>query len=107
MKTFKNIKFKPCKDIQGVRGQIEINGQVVSIISGMFTQGSKIDSPLVSDHWSFEVAVWESNDSSKWTTKKWISGATGIEFPIKSFMNRRQINKLLKRIDSWKFSNSI
>jgi len=98
MKTFKNIEFKPCNDIQGVRGKIEINGQVVSIISGMFTQGSKIDSPLVRDHWSFEIAVWESNDPFKWTTKNWVRGAMGIERPIKHGMNRRQINTLLKKI---------
>ena len=107
MKTFKNIRFTPCNDVQGVKGKITINGQVVSIISGLHTQGTKIDSPSVRDHVWFEVAIWESNDPSKWTTKKWISGAMGVEFPIKAFMNRRQINKLLKRIDSWSFSNRI
>ena len=58
MKTFKNIEFKPCNDVDGVRGQIEINGQVVSIISGVRTQS--IGSRLVKNHWSFEVAVWET-----------------------------------------------
>ena len=98
MKTFKDIEFKPCNNIQGVRGQIEINGQVVSVISGMLTQGSKIDSSLVSDHLSFELAIWESNDPSKWTTKNWVRGAIGIQCPIKEGMNRRQINRLLKKI---------
>ena len=98
MKTFKNIQFKPCNDVDGVRGQIEINGQVVSIISGVRTQS--IGSRLVKDHWSFEVSVWNANDSSKWTTKKWVRDAQGIQFPIKADMNRRQINTLLKKIQS-------
>ena len=100
MKTFKNIEFKPCNDVDGVRGQIEINGQVVSIISGVRTQGTKIDSRLVKDHWLFEVAVWDANDSSKWTTRKWVRDAQGIQFPIKADMGRRQINTLLKKIQS-------
>lgn len=100
MKTFKNIQFKPCNNIEGVRGQIEINGQVVSIISGMGTQGSKIDSPLVAEHWSFEVAVWEADNTSKWTTKKWVRDAIGIQCPVKGHMTRRQINNLLKKIQA-------
>ena len=100
MKTFKNIEFEPCNNIEGVRGQIEINGQVVSIISGMHTQGSKIDSPSVRHHMSFEVAVWEANNPSKWTTKKWVRDARGIECPVKGHMTRRQINNLLKKIQA-------
>lgn len=100
MKTFKNIEFKPCNDVDGVRGQIKINGQVVSIISGVWTQGTKIASRLVKDHWLFEVAVWDANDPSKWTTKKWVRDAQGIQCPIKGNMNRRQINALLKKIQS-------
>ena len=100
MKTFKHIAFNPCDKVQGVKAQIEIKGQVVSIISGLWTQGSKIDSPLVGDHWSFEVAVWEAKDPSKWTTKKWVRDAIGIQCPIKGGMNRRQINALMKRIQN-------
>lgn len=100
MKTFKNIQFKPCNNIEGVRGQIEINGQVVSIISGMNSQGTRIDSSLVKDHWLFEVAIWEANNPSKWTTKKWVRDAIGIQCPVKGDMNRRQINTLLKNIQA-------
>jgi len=100
MKTFKDIVFKPCKDIEGIRGQIEINGQVVSVISGMWTRGTWTTSPLVHKHDLFEVAVWPVGQPDLWNTKKWHRKAQGIQCPVVGDLNRRAINRLMKKIQA-------
>lgn len=100
MKTFKHIVFKPSKDIEGIRGQIEINGQVLSVISGMWTKGTWTSSPLVHKHDLFEVAVWPVNDCHNWTTRKWHRNAQGIQCPVIADLDRRAINRLMKKIQA-------
>ena len=100
MKTFKNIEFKPCEKGEVIRGRITINGHVVSVISGLFTQGTPTSSPLVHKHTLFEVAVWPVDNPHNWNTKKWIRDAKGTQCAVKGGMNRRQINTLLKKIQS-------
>lgn len=98
MKTFKHIVFKPCKDIEGIRGQITVNGHVVSVISGMWTRGTWTTSPLVHKHDLFEVAVWPVGDEHNWNTKKWHRKADGFITPVVGDLDRRAVNRILRKI---------
>lgn len=98
MKTFKHIVFKPCKRVEGIRGQITVNGHVVSVISGMWTKGTWTSSPLVHKHDIFEVAVWPIGNPENWNTKKWHREAQGIQSPVVGELNRRAVNRILRKI---------
>jgi hypothetical protein len=97
MKTFNDLEFTP-RTFGGVGTHTEINGFVLSVQASESCYCSPRENyPSQEMYDTFEIAIWKSGGSRKWSTKQFVN----VNDDVAAYLSRTDITEIIQKLENY------